>query len=58
MYYYPPWNGYGWNYPGGYQNGSGSTPNTSTVDVITNGAGQPSSGGTPEEGADPTIIPT
>lgn len=51
VYYYPSWNGYGgWNYPGGYQNGSGPVPNTSPADGITNGPGQPPSGGNSEEG--------
>ena len=53
--YYYPWNGYGaWNYPGGYQNGSGPSPNTSPVDGIANGTGQPPSGGNSEEGTIPT----
>lgn len=59
MYYYPPWNGYSaWNYPGGYPNGSGPTSNTSPVDVIANGTGQPPPGGNSGGGADPTTIPT
>lgn len=59
MYYYPQWNGYSaWNYPGGYPNGSGPASNTSPVDVITNGTGQPPPGGDSGGGADPTTIPT
>lgn len=59
MYYYPTWNGYGgWHYPGGYQNGNGSAPNRSPVDGISGGSGQPPSGGTSEEGTDPTTGPT
>lgn len=58
MYYYPTWNGYGgWHYPGGYQNGSGPTPNTTSVDGINNGSGQPPPGGGPEGGTDSTTIP-
>lgn len=59
MYYYPTWNGYGgWHYPGGYQNGNGPAPNTSAVDGISSGSGQPPSGGSSEEGTDSATIPT
>lgn len=55
VYYYSHWNGYGgWNYPTGYQNGSGQTPSTSPMDGITNGVSQPPSGGNSEEGTIPT----
>lgn len=59
MYYYHPWGGYGgWNYPGGYQNGSGPSQNISPVDGVTNGTGHSPSGGNSEESTDATAIVT